>query len=139
MPTLPWTVARPPAEGTEAVVLASRLALASYRDIPGFLRAAMRIRAQVRETPGAYGVSLIAQPARKTFWTLSAWSDQTTLDAFVRTAPHVDVMAKYHGRLVRPLFTTWTVPVAELPSPRSGAGALWAAGKERLAGLHTPG
>jgi hypothetical protein len=135
MPTLPWTAAGPAEAGRDVVVLASRLRLRRYRDIPGFLRAATRIRTQVHGSPGAHGVSLIAQPLGKTFWTLSAWSDQPALDAFVRTAPHLDVMTKYRGRLVDPLFTTWTVPASSLPAARSNAAELWAAGKERLADI----
>jgi hypothetical protein len=132
MPTLPWTAAQPVDTEGDAVVLASRLRLRRYRDIPAFLGAAIRIRKQVHASAGAYGVSLIAQPTRKTFWTLSAWSDRAALDAFVDTAPHVDVMAKYRGRLIAPLFTTWTVPTSSLPASRSNAKTLWATGKERL-------
>jgi hypothetical protein len=138
MPTLPWTVAQPPDADGDVVVLASRLRLRRYRDIPGFLGAATRIRTQVRGSTGAHGVSLIAQPLRKTFWTLSAWKDRAVLDAFVRAQPHVDVMTKYHGRLIDPLFTTWTVPAASAPRARSNAKDLWADGKERLARITEP-
>jgi quinol monooxygenase YgiN len=136
MPTLPWTEAAGAEDGNrtgEALVLGSSLALGSYRDIPSFLRAALRIRKQVQASRGGLGVSLIAQPAKKTFWTLSAWTDQESLDAFVRTAPHIDVMRAFHGRMHGSRFTTWTVPRADLPAARSNAKSLWRAAKERLA------
>jgi hypothetical protein len=47
MPALPWTTISPPDRAREYVVMASRLPLARYRDMPGFLRAAMLIRAQL--------------------------------------------------------------------------------------------
>jgi Domain of unknown function (DUF3291) len=135
MPTLPWTVAAPADPAAEAVVLGSRLELKAYRDIPAFFRAAMQIRKQVHDSSGAFGVSLIAQPLRKTFWTLSAWSDQEALDTFVRTAPHVHVMRRFHEKLTNPRFTTWTVPAAGLPAPRSNAETLWTAARQRLGEL----
>ncbi len=47
MPALPWTTISSPDRAGEYVVMASRLPLARYRDMPGFLRAAMLIRAQL--------------------------------------------------------------------------------------------
>ena len=114
MPTLPWT-AGGEAPDAAVVVLASRLELGSRLRVPGFLRAAIAIRRQVRTSPGALGVSLIAQPVRKTFWTLSAWIDERALDDFVRTRPHVDVMARYRPLLREATFKTWSTPGGSLP------------------------
>ena len=68
MATLPWTVARPergrpddPSGPGPVLVLASRLELRRFRTAPAFLAAAMRVRAQVRRSPGALGVSLVAE------------------------------------------------------------------------------
>jgi len=135
MPALPWTTASASASDPEqsVIVLASRLELHSYRDVVPFLRAAMRIRTQVRGSEGAYGLALDAQPLRKTFWTLSAWTDQNAMDAFVRTSPHVDVMQKFGARLKDSGFQTFTVAAHALPAARSNARQLWHAGCERLA------
>ena len=133
MPTLPWTTAETPAPGADAVVLGSRLELRAYRHVPGFLRAAMRVRRQVHGSRGALGVSLIAQPTRKTFWTLSAWADQGSLDAFVGTAPHTQIMERFRDRMTATAFTTWSQDTSELPKPHSNAKALWREAKRRLA------
>jgi hypothetical protein len=133
MPTLPWTPIDQPEPDASLLVLGSRLELRSYRDVPGFLRVSMKIRKQVRASRGAFGVSLIAQPARKTFWTLSAWSDEGAMHQFVRTEPHRSVMSKYHDRLADPQFVTWTEPARELPKPYSNAKALWRTAREKLA------
>ena len=140
MATLPWTTtestgdAEAASEGAgDAVVLGSRLELRSLRHVPGFLGAAMKLRKQVLAMPGALGVSLIAQPAHKTFWTLSAWVDQASLDAFVATPAHVAVMRRYHERMNGSAFTTFPVKVGDLPEPRSNAQQVWSDAKQRLA------
>jgi len=133
MATLPWTTtAVAPDPDTDVVVLGSRLELRSLRDVPGFLSAALKLRRQVRAMPGAVGVSLIATPTRKTFWTLSAWVDQASLDAFVATPPHDAVMQRYHERMVGSAFTTWTVKTRDLPERLSNARQLWTEAKRRL-------
>src|SRR5690349_2027347 len=100
MPTLPWAQGRAAAQPTGAVVvLASRLELQSFWPIVGFLRAVIAVHNQVRASPGALGVSLAAELRRKTFWTLSAWVDQTALDAFVGKPPHRAVMTHYRPDL----------------------------------------
>jgi len=146
MPTLPWTPARAvratPADGraarADAVVFGSRLELRAYRHLPRFLIAAMKLRREVHHSPGAFGVSLIAQPLHKTFWTLSAWADRESLESFVRTTEHVKVMRAFHDRLAGTAFVSWTRPVAELPGPHRNAKDLWHDAKERIA-VSTPG
>ncbi len=98
MPTLPWTAADAPADATGdgALVMASRFQLRRFRDVLPFLRDAMKVRALVRGSDGALGVSLIARPLRREFATLSAWRDRESLDAMVRTEPHRSVMRRYH-------------------------------------------
>ena len=113
--------------------MGSQLVLRRARDIPGFLRSALAVRKQVRGSPGAIGVSLIAQPMRKTFWTLSAWRDQPALDAFVGAEPHSDVMARYRSRLTVAHFRFWNMTPSELPAPRSNARSLWDDARRRLA------
>ena len=49
---------------------------------------------QLERTDGLVAYSLRAQPFATTFWTLSAWTDDDALGAFVREMPHVSVMAK---------------------------------------------
>ena len=132
MPTLPWTPGPSAEPDHPVVVLGSQLRLRSYRHVPGFLSAAMKIRKQVRGSEGAVGVSLIAQPGRKTFWTLSAWTDEAAMDAFVRTAPHVGIMGKYHDRLRGTTFAQWTIDRDALPKKLSTAKELWAEAREHL-------
>jgi Domain of unknown function (DUF3291) len=116
MPTLPWTAPKPPPSADGAVtVMASRLELARLRDVPSFLAAALRIRRQMLGSPGALGLSLIARPLHRTFWTLSAWQDQAALQATTGREPHRQIMKHFRPRMAASSFTTWTVPATALP------------------------
>jgi quinol monooxygenase YgiN len=126
MATLKWIEISAPETGDDTTVMASRFQLRSRRQVLGFLRAALAIRRQVRQSPGALGISLIAEPLKARFWTLSAWSDQAALEHFVKHAPHAPIMSKYRAHMRDARFKFWTVPAAELP-------AEWADARARLA------
>ena len=133
MPTLPWAPGTAAAQPTDAVVvLGSRLELRSYWPILGFLRAAIAVRKQVRNSPGALGVSLIAEPARKTFWTLSAWVDQAALNAFVSKPPHHAVMTHYRPEMASSSFADFTIRPDQLPARNSNAQELWDLARDKL-------
>jgi hypothetical protein len=66
-------------------------------------------------SPGVLGVSLIAMPMRKTFYTLSAWQDQEAIDATVAQQPHADAMAYFRPRMAASRFVFWTADASELP------------------------
>jgi hypothetical protein len=109
MPTLPWTTPKPPPlHDGPATVMTSRLELRRLSDVPSFLVAALRIRRQMLRSPGALGVSLIARPLHRTFWTLSAWQDQAALSATVGRQPHREIMTRFRARMAGSSFVTWT-------------------------------
>jgi hypothetical protein len=116
MPTLPWTASQftPPAD-EPITVMASRLELRRHRDIPSFLVAALKIRRQMLSSPGALGLSLIARPLRRTFWTLSAWQDEAALSRAVGREPHRQIMKHFRPRMAGSAFVTWTAPATALP------------------------
>jgi hypothetical protein len=107
MLTIPWTSAKKQPQ-TAALVQVSRLELARKRDVPGFLIAALRIRRLTLRIPGAGGLSLRAQPLRRTFWTLSTWHDEAAIGEFMRTPGHRAVMVKYRDRMAGSHFHTWS-------------------------------
>ena len=115
MPALPWFRIFTVDPTTELTVMASRLPLRHYRRIPGFLRWTLRIRGQLSQSPGLVGYSLDAHVLRKTFWTLSAWTGQEAMEAFVRAEPHRFVMAAIRPHMRQSTFVFWTVTAAELP------------------------
>ncbi len=134
MATLKWVEISGPDPGSDATVMTSRFLLRSRWQVPGFLWAALAIRRQVRRSPGALGVSLIAEPLKARFWTLSAWSDRAALDDFVRHSPHAPTMRKYRPHMRDARFRFWTVPATTLPIDWSDAQARLAASPGRAAG-----
>ena len=115
MPALPWFRISTVDPATELTVMATRLPLRRYRHIPAFLRWTLRIRGQLADAPGLVGYSLDAHLLRKTFWTLSAWTDQEAMGAFVRTDPHRSAMEAIRPHMDRSVFVSWTVTGADLP------------------------
>ncbi|WP_327312553.1 DUF3291 domain-containing protein [Streptomyces sp. NBC_01235] len=115
MPTLRWTTVSTPAPDTEAFVMASRLEVRSLNDVPRFFLKSLAAWKQVSGAPGAYGASLIAQPLKRTFWTLSAWEDKDALYRYAKTEPHRSIMNGLRSTMKDSVFTFWQVPAADLP------------------------
>lgn len=115
MPTLPWVVPNPPSPDTQAYVMASRFEVRSYRDVPRFFVKSLSAWRQVRSAPGALGASLIAQPWKRTFYTLSAWADRDALYAYARAEPHRGIMTALRSTMRGSVFTFWEVSAEQLP------------------------
>ncbi|GAA1255328.1 hypothetical protein GCM10009665_52320 [Kitasatospora nipponensis] len=115
MPTLPWITPNPAEPGTRAVVMASRLEVRSLADALRFLVKSLAVWRQLRTAPGALGGSLVANPLRRTFYTLSAWESREALQAYATAEPHRSVMIALRPGLKDSTMTRWEVPVAELP------------------------
>ncbi|PYC78003.1 DUF3291 domain-containing protein [Streptomyces tateyamensis] len=127
MPTLPWiTPNRPGPQTTTALVMASTFEVRSLKDVPRFFRQSLVAWKQVKTAPGALGASLIAQPLKRTFWTLSAWESREQLYTYARTEPHKTVMTSLRETSRESVFAFWEVPVDQLPIS-------WADARSRLA------
>ncbi|MGW3969034.1 DUF3291 domain-containing protein [Streptomyces ardesiacus] len=126
MPTLPWTVPNPPPQHGTAFVMASRFEVRTLKDVPRFFLRSLAAWRQVRTAPGAYGASLIAQPSRRVFYTLSAWRDRDALYAYAKSEPHRGIVTSLRSTMRDSTFTFWEVDVATLP-------ITWDDAKRRLA------
>ncbi|MFP8886417.1 DUF3291 domain-containing protein [Streptomyces mangrovi] len=115
MPELSWTTVNPAAPATEAVVMASRLEVASLRHVPRFFRLSLASWRQARRSRGALGVSLMAQFGRGVFWTLSAWESEEALYAYAGAEPHRSIMKRLRPATKDSHFVFWTVPAGRLP------------------------
>lgn len=115
MPTLPWVTPNPAPPGAQAFVMASRFEVRSFGDVPRFFWKSLAAWRQVRSAPGAFGASLIAQPAKRVFFTLSAWESRDALYAYARTEPHRGIMTGLRATMRDSTFTFWEVPVEQLP------------------------
>jgi hypothetical protein len=116
VPALPWVQRQETEPERVYLAMASRLPLAHFRSIPGFLRDTMRIRRQLARSDGLVGYGLNAQLARKTFWTFSVWTDRASLDAFAAAEPHRGTMRRLRPRMGESRFHFLEVAGAALPS-----------------------
>lgn len=119
MPTIPWLPGTRPGEAAppdrDAYVMASRLEVKSLLNVPRFFLQSMVVWRQVRQSPGLLGVSLRAEPLKRTFWTLSAWEDQKALAAFNRTDPHASSVMQLRKVMRNSVFTFWNTSRDRLP------------------------
>ncbi|MEV6395408.1 DUF3291 domain-containing protein [Streptomyces sp. NPDC051907] len=115
MPTLPWVTPNPAPPQTQAFVMASRFEVRSLKDVPRFFVKSLAAWRQVRSAPGALGASLIAQPTKRTFFTLSAWESRDALYAYARAEPHRGIMSGLRETMRSSTFTFWETPVEQLP------------------------
>jgi heme-degrading monooxygenase HmoA len=94
---LPW--ARGPSRRTAGVVSATQTDFDRFRDIPGAVVAALRLRRLVRRSPGAIGVSLSMRPLRRRSWSVSAWETEDDLRRFLRSASHQATARRFRSRV----------------------------------------
>jgi hypothetical protein len=115
-PPSPWRQVGAVDPDKQYVGFTSRFHLGSVWDLPGFVAASRRITTQVRTSPGLVGWSLAADLPKLEFHTLSAWEDEKSLQTFLSTAPHSEVMQRYGGRLRRvSIFVHFPVSGRALP------------------------
>lgn len=93
--------------GAATTVQASVLRLRRLRDVPGFMAAALRLRAAFAGSPGAIEMSVRAAPLRLTFWTLSQWRSDVDLRGFVVHPAHLDLMRRFRPAMRSSNFITW--------------------------------
>ena len=115
MPALPWKEFQAVDPGRQYAAMASRLPLCAHRSVPGFLLGAMRIREQLAHAPGLVGYALNAQPARKTFWTVSVWEDEQSLSRFAAADPHRVLTRVFHSQMGPSQFEFFQISGADLP------------------------
>jgi hypothetical protein len=117
MPTVPWRRVVAPQPETEYLVMASRLPLRQLTKVPRFMGLTLSVVRQLERSEGLVGYSLRAHPLAKTFWTLSAWTDDAALSRFARELPHRAVIATLRPDMDPTRFVTWTCRGSELPVP----------------------
>jgi hypothetical protein len=77
------------------VAAATYLPLARWRHLFAFDRMSARVAEQLEGTPGVAWFSVQAEFGRKTFWTLSVWSDRESMRKFVSLEPHASAMRRF--------------------------------------------
>ena len=109
----PWQQRIPLEADREYVALASLIPPRSCSATWRLFQGSRAVTAQLRETPGVVGFSLLARPWRKQYATLSIWLDETSLAAFASSPPHRDLMASLGPEMAPTAFTRWTTRGAD--------------------------
>jgi hypothetical protein len=112
--------------GSDYLVMASHLPLKRISSTVRFFRGVSAVRKQLGAADRLVGYTLRAKPLARDYWTLSVWTSETALREFMRTPPHVRLMASLKPFMGPTKFVTWTISAAD--GRPSLAGAL-----ERLA------
>ena len=111
----PWHTFRAADQQREYLALLSYLPLSSFLVFPLFVWHALRIRRQLRQTPGLIASSMEARLLTCEFRTLSVWESEESLQEFVKRFPHVATMRSMAPRMGMTWFTRWHVTGANLP------------------------
>jgi hypothetical protein len=93
----------------EYLVLASSIPPKSMSSTWSMFTGSRIVRKQLLSTDGLIGFSMLAQPLRKHYATLSVWRDDAALDAFAGTHPHGRLMAELAPAMDEPKFVRWTI------------------------------
>lgn len=115
MPPLPWKTLATPQPGAKYLALLSFLPLKSFVMIPTFMWFTFQTLGQLQRSPGVIGYSLLAEPFRRRFWTLSAWQDADSLMDFVQQIPHSKIMQSLAPHMGKTRFVRWPVTAEEIP------------------------
>ena len=109
----PWKTTAPIEPGATYLVLASSIPPKSVASTWKLFRGSRAVRRQLLGTDGVVGFSMLAEPLRKHYATLSVWRDEAALDAFARTHPHDRLMADLAPAMGKTKFVRWTISGAD--------------------------
>ena len=107
--------------GSDYVVMASHLPLKRISSTVRFFRGVSAVRKQLAVADGLVGYTLRAKPLARDYWTLSVWTNQGALRAFMRTPPHVQLMTSLKPYMGPTKFVTWSIGAADGRPSLAGA------------------
>jgi hypothetical protein len=93
----------------------TRLLLRSMRCFPAFLWLALLSGVQAKRAPGNLKAAGL-RDSHLTFWTLTAWSDENAMRAFMLSGPHQHAMPKLFNWCDEASVVHWNQETAELAS-----------------------
>ena len=104
--------------------VATYLPLKKYRTVIPFLRLSMKITKQLRNSQGIVRFVLRTNLPRKTFWTISVWTQRESMASFSRSEPHRTAVQR---------FFTWGTDKAAIAEWSSSKMEIdWAEAESRL-------
>ena len=98
-----------------ALISVTRLRLRSRLYLPAFIFYSVRSSRQAQNSPGNLGVRLL-KDRNQTYWTCTAWSDETAMKNFMRESPHAEAMRKLPKWCNEASLVHWTQSEPTFPS-----------------------
>jgi hypothetical protein len=105
----PWKSVHDLDPDVEYLVLASSIPPKRITSTMKLFRGSRRVRKQLLSTDGVMGFSMLAEPLRRHYATLSVWRDDAALDRFARAHPHDELMAALAPAMGATKFVRWTI------------------------------
>lgn len=97
------------------VISVTRLRVWSWRFLPAFIFASMRIGKQARTAKGNLGAKVL-RDRRNAFWTCTCWESEAAMKSFMLASPHGPAMRKLLEWCDEASLVHWTQEDSELPS-----------------------
>lgn len=97
------------------VISVTRLRVRSWRYLPGFLFASLRIGKQAARADGNFAAKVF-RDRRNAFWTCTCWDSESSMKAFMLTAPHGPAMRKLLEWCDEAALVHWTQENQDLPT-----------------------
>jgi quinol monooxygenase YgiN len=95
-------------------ISATRLRIRSIWFLPAFFYYALKSAKQARQAAGNLGMTLL-NDANRTFWTCTAWKDESAMRAFMMDTPHRKAMPKLVNWCSDAAVVHWTQESPTLP------------------------
>ena len=127
-----WQAVQPLDPDRRYVALVSDIPPLRLSSTGRWFRGAREVRAQLGDTAGVVGYSLLASPLRKRYLTLSVWTGEGALAEFGSTRAHGRLVQELEPEVAPTRFVRWTFPGSEgRPSWREGIRRLHDAASPR--------
>jgi heme-degrading monooxygenase HmoA len=98
-----------------AIVSVTRLRVRSWRFLPAFIFAALRIGKQAANAEGCVAAKVL-RDRRNAFWTCTCWESEAAMKVFMLAGPHGAAMRKLLNWCDEASLAHWTQEDCELPS-----------------------
>jgi len=109
----PWKTVRALESDVDYVVLASSIPPKSMRSTWKMFQGSRAVRRQLLGTDGVMGFSMLAEPFRRHYATLSVWRDEAALDQFSAAHPHDQLMIALSSEMGATKFVRWSITGAD--------------------------